>query len=47
MAMVLHPDVFKKLQVEMDSIVGKMRLPTFEDRPALVYLQCVLKELVR
>jgi len=28
MAMVLHPDVFRKLQAEMDSIVGKTRLPT-------------------
>lgn len=47
MAMVLHPDVFRKLQVEMDSVVGDMRLPTFEDRPALSYLECVLKEMVR
>jgi len=47
MAMVLHPDVFRKLQAEMDSIVGKTRLPTIEDRPALAYLECVLKEMVR
>lgn len=47
MAMVLHSDVFRKLQAEMDSIVGKTRLPTIEDRPALAYLECVLKEMVR
>lgn len=45
--MVLYPQVYKKLQAEMDSVVGSQRLPTFDDRPDLPYLDCVLKEVLR
>lgn len=45
--MVLHPEVFKKAQAEMDDVVGMDRLPTFEDRSSLPYLECVLKEVCR
>ncbi|KAJ3863973.1 cytochrome P450 [Lentinula novae-zelandiae] len=47
LAMVLHPEVFKKAQAEMDDVVGMDRLPTFEDRSSLPYLECVLKEVCR
>lgn len=47
MAMVLYPKVYRKLQEEMDSVVGSQRLPTFDDRPNLSYLECVLKEMLR
>ncbi|KAH8093138.1 cytochrome P450 monooxygenase [Cristinia sonorae] len=47
LAMVLHPEVFKKAQEEIDSIVGPDRLPDWEDRDSLPYLNCVLKEVLR
>jgi len=47
LAMVLHPQVFKKAQAEMDAVVGKDRLPNFEDRSSLPYLECVVKEACR
>ena len=47
LAMVLHPNVFKKAQTEIDRVVGAERLPDFEDREHLPYLDCVLKEVFR
>ncbi|KAH9917058.1 cytochrome P450 [Fomitopsis serialis] len=47
LAMVLHPEVLKKAQAEIDSVVGNSRLPEFSDRPALPYLEAVLKEVYR
>ena len=47
LAMVLHPEVYKKAQAEMDRVVGPGRLPDFEDREHLPYLDCVLKEVFR
>ncbi|EJD05103.1 cytochrome P450 [Fomitiporia mediterranea MF3/22] len=45
--MTLHPEVAKKAQEEIDLVVGAGRLPSFEDRPSLPYVDCVLKELYR
>ncbi|KAH9834637.1 cytochrome P450 monooxygenase [Rhodofomes roseus] len=47
LAMVLNPDVYAKAQEEMDRVVGTSRIPTIEDRPALPYLECILKETYR
>ncbi|KAF9074605.1 cytochrome P450 [Rhodocollybia butyracea] len=47
LAMVLHPEVFKQAQAEMDAVVGTNRLPVFEDRASLPYLECVIKEACR
>ncbi|KAI0742389.1 cytochrome P450 [Daedaleopsis nitida] len=47
LAMVLHPAVYKKAQDEIDRVVGPERLPDFEDRDQLPYLDCVLKEVLR
>lgn len=47
LAMTLHPDVQRKAQDEIDRVVGPDRLPTFEDRDSLPYLDCVLKETLR
>ncbi|KDR74052.1 hypothetical protein GALMADRAFT_269547 [Galerina marginata CBS 339.88] len=47
LAMVLHPHELKKAQEEIDSVVGKNRLPNIDDRPSLPYLECVLKEVLR
>ncbi|KAI3612779.1 cytochrome p450 [Moniliophthora roreri] len=47
LAMVLHQEVFKKAQEEMDRIIGVDRLPTSEDRDSLPYLESVIKETLR
>lgn len=45
--MALHPDIFRMAQAEVDGVVGKERLPLFEDRQRMPYIECVLKELYR
>ena len=45
--MVQHPDVAKRAQEEIDSIIGRDRLPTSEDRKRLPYIECILKEVYR
>lgn len=45
--MSLYPSVRKKAQAELDTVVGNDRLPTFEDRDALVYVNAILKECLR
>ncbi|KAG1783877.1 cytochrome P450, partial [Suillus placidus] len=47
LAMVLNPEVHVKAQAEIDRVVGKDRLPNFNDRPALPYLEAVLRETFR
>ena len=47
LAVVLHPQEFKKAQEEIDRVVGRNRLPTIDDRPSLPYLECLLKEVLR
>ncbi|KAJ7575466.1 cytochrome P450 [Mycena floridula] len=46
MAMVMNPDV-SKIQAEIDDVVGRDRLPTFEDRPNLPWVSAVMKEVMR
>ena len=45
--MVLHPEVQSKAQQALDSVVGSDRLPTFEDRPQLLYIDYVVQETLR
>ncbi|KAH9920473.1 cytochrome P450 [Fomitopsis serialis] len=47
LAMILYPDVYAKAQEEMVSVIGGARLPTVNDRDALPYLECILKETYR
>ncbi|KAF4572823.1 hypothetical protein EYR36_007333 [Pleurotus pulmonarius] len=44
LAMALHPDIAKKAQAEIDSVVGD-RLPQFSD--TLPYVDCITYELLR
>ncbi|KAG2053796.1 cytochrome P450 [Suillus hirtellus] len=39
--------VQKRAQAEIDSVIGKERLPTFEDRASLPYIEAVLRETWR
>jgi cytochrome P450 len=45
--MILFPEVATKAQTEIDAVVGSERLPTFEDRPHLPYMNAVVKEVLR
>ncbi|KAF8416327.1 cytochrome P450 [Boletus edulis BED1] len=45
--MVLYPEVQAKAQAELDSVTGNGRLPQFDDRASLPYIDAVLHELVR
>jgi len=47
LAMVLYPDVQKRARAEIDSVVGRDRLPTFDDRASLPYIDAVLRETLR
>ncbi|KAG2098737.1 cytochrome P450 [Suillus discolor] len=47
LAMVLYPEVQKRAQAEIDSVVGKEQLPTFEDRASLPYIDAVVRETWR
>ena len=45
--MALYPEVQKKIQTEIDAVVGSNRLPDFHDRPSLPYINAVIKESSR
>ena len=46
-AMLLYPNVQQKAQDELDSVIGRDRLPTFEDRPRLPFIDAMCKEVLR
>ena len=45
--MVLHPDVVRKAQAEIDAVVGMDRLPSFADRERLPYINALVLEVMR
>ncbi|KAJ7627566.1 cytochrome P450 [Mycena polygramma] len=45
--MVLHPDLQAKAQAEIDAVVGDKRLPNFDDRESLPYIDALYRELMR
>ncbi|GJJ10576.1 hypothetical protein Clacol_004803 [Clathrus columnatus] len=47
LAMAMHPGVQERAQTEIDAVIGKGRLPNFDDRPALPYVEAVFRETVR
>ncbi|KAK7060191.1 hypothetical protein VNI00_000956 [Paramarasmius palmivorus] len=47
LAMTLHPEVIKKAQAEIDSVIGSDRLPAFADRDQLPYVDALVKEVFR
>ena len=42
-----HPEVQKKAQVELDSVVGQGRLPVYEDGEKLPYVRAIVQETHR
>lgn len=47
LAMVMYPEVQRTAQMELDSVVGRQRLPAFEDLPLLPYVEALISELLR
>jgi cytochrome P450 len=47
MASVLYPESVRKAQEELDSVVGKDRLPSFDDTSNLPYVNAFIKEVLR
>ncbi|RYO97634.1 hypothetical protein DL764_007271 [Monosporascus ibericus] len=47
LAMMMYPDVQRKAQEEIDRVVGSQRLPCFEDRDHLPYVEAVVSEALR
>ena len=47
LVLVLYPQVQRRAQAELDIVIGRDRLPTFDDRPRLPYIEAFCKELLR
>ncbi|KIL55978.1 hypothetical protein M378DRAFT_173116 [Amanita muscaria Koide BX008] len=47
LAMALHPDAQRRAQEEIDRVVGSHRLPSFDDRPSLLYVEALYREVQR
>ena len=47
LALVLFPQVQRRAQAELDAVIGRDRLPTFDDRLRLPYIEALCKELMR
>jgi cytochrome P450 len=47
LAMVLYPEVQQKAQAEIDSVIGMERLPVYEDRESLPYINALCWEVFR
>lgn len=45
--MALNPGIQRKAQAELDRVVGKDRLPSFDDRPLLPYTEAIYREVMR
>lgn len=46
-AVVAYPDISMRIQEELDNVVGRGRLPTFDDERSLPYLVAFIKEVTR
>ena len=47
LALLLFPQVQTRAQAELDSVIGRERLPSFDDMPRLPYIEALCKELMR
>lgn len=45
--MASNPALQEKVQAQIDSVVGKDRLPTLDDRPLLPYIDAIFRETLR
>ena len=45
--MIAFPEVQRRAQAELDTVVGRDRLPTFDDAPRLPYVRAIIEEVLR
>jgi cytochrome P450 len=45
--MAINPDIQEKAQIEIDRVIGRVRLPEYSDRPNLPYLEAIYREVLR
>lgn len=45
--MIIHPEIQRRAQEELDAVIGPHRLPTVRDRVDLPYLRAIQKEIYR
>ena len=46
-AFALYPEVQRRAQAEIDSAIGRDRLPDFNDRVSLPYIEAIRREVIR
>jgi cytochrome P450 len=46
-AAILRPEIQMIAQQELDAVTGRERLPTFEDRSRLPFVDAMCKEVIR
>lgn len=46
-ALALYPEVQKRARAQVDSVISRDRLPTFEDKSRLPYIEAFCRELLR
>jgi cytochrome P450 len=46
-ATLIRPEIQTMAQEELDAVTGRERLPTFEDRPKLPFVDAICKEVSR
>ena len=44
---MVYPEVQTKAQEQIDRVIGSGRLPTFDDRASLPYIDCIVWECLR
>jgi cytochrome P450 len=47
LAMAMYPEVQRKAHTELDNVVGRDRLPDFDDLDSLPFINAVVKETLR
>jgi len=47
LAMIAYPEKQRKCQAELDTVIGRSRMPTFADLNSLPYLRATLQEALR
>ncbi len=45
--LALHPEYAKKVQQEVDSVMGSRKLPAYDDLSKFKYLRCCINETLR
>jgi len=47
LSMAMYPDAQRKAQEEIDRVVGSYRLPSYDDRASLPYVEALFREVLR